>query len=269
MNRVSQFLGEYTDLSRTLYPKDFLSVLMKTAVQFPTILRCKNLSPLDSAMSRDMEVRVGHSRLAIPIRQIDRMLMDDSPTFGTVREMYARNCYLKHLSLAPPLKAVLDLGANRGMFSLLALIDLGAEVVVGVEPATDYDPVFKLLLESNNCSMRRAPRYLKLVASESTERAAPEQYVSIPTIMREQSITRFDLVKMDIEGGEKDVFAEPQWLAAIDHLTMELHPQHVGDLSSIPAALERYGFEYRLMGRHGEPANIESALFAVASRQKN
>ena len=101
------------------------------------------------------------------------------------------------------------------------------------------------------------------------ERAAPEKYVSIPTIMREQSIARFDLVKMDIEGGEKDVFTEPQWLTAVDHITMELHPTSAPDLSLIPAALERYGFEYRLMDRFGQAATIESALFAVASRKRN
>lgn len=269
MNRIGQFFEKYAELSRTLSPKDFLSLLLATAVRFPKIVERKNLRPVDRAMSRDIQVRFGPSRLAIPVRQIDQMLSsrNDSPTFGTVRELYARNCYLKHLELTPPIRAVLDLGANRGMFSLLALVDLRAEIVVGVEPA-DYDAVYQLLLDWNQCSTRPAPRYRKFIASESTERAAPDKFVSIPTILREQSIERFDLVKIDIEGGEKDLFAEPGWLTAVDHLTMELHPTLVGDLSLIPAALQHYGFDYQLMGRHGELATIDAAMFAVASRRK-
>lgn len=38
---------------------------------------------------------------------------------------------------------VLDLGANRGIFSLLALVALEAELVVGVEPNPLYSSVFR------------------------------------------------------------------------------------------------------------------------------
>jgi FkbM family methyltransferase len=222
---------------------------------------------LDAKMGRDMTVRFGNSSLSVPLRQMDQILAAhmDSPSFGSVREIYARNCYLKHLRLKKPLRAVLDLGANRGMFSLLALVHLNAEVVVGVEPNTLYEPVVQLLMEANECAIGRIPRYTKLISSQSTERADRDRYVSIPTIIREQSIERFSLVKIDIEGAERDLFSEPDWLSTVDNLTMELHPQFAGDLSLIPEALQRYGFSYRLSDQEGGPADIESATFLVAS----
>ena len=160
----------------------------------------------------------------------------DSPSFGTVREIFARDCYLKHLRLKGPLRAVLDLGANRGMISLLALVHLGAGVVVGVEPNPMYESVFQLLVEANHCAIRRTVRYTKLIGNPSAELRDGDRSVSIPTIIREQSIDRFSLVKVDIEGGEKDLFAEPDWLRSVDNLTMELHPHFAGDLSLIAAA---------------------------------
>lgn len=269
MNPARRLLSEYSDLARTLYPQEFALLLKETVLNAPSLLRTKKLTTLDAAMSKDMTVRFGHSRVAVPLRQMDRILSArrDNPSFGNVREMYARNCYLKHLPLEAPVRAVLDLGANRGMFSLLALVHLGAEVAVGVEPQPCYEQIFQLLLDVNQCSTRRAPRYLKFIGSPSSEQADRDKYVSIATIMREQSIDQFDLVKMDIEGGEKDVFGEPEWLRNVDHLTMELHPQFVADLSLIPAALDTYGFTYKLIDQEGNIAGIQAAMFLVASRK--
>lgn len=206
MSPVRRLISEYSDLAQTLSPADYFFLLVETVKNVSSIRRTRSLFPVDRAMSRDMTVRFGHSRITVPIQQIDRILapLEDNPTFGNVREIYARNCYLRHLYLDRPVRAVLDLGANRGMFSLLALIDLGAEVVVGVEPHPQYDQIFKILLEANQCTKRRAPRYLRLVGSSARERSSSREFVSIATILREQSIERFDLVKMDIEGERRN-----------------------------------------------------------------
>jgi hypothetical protein len=53
---------------------------------------------------------------------------------------------------------------------------------------------------------------------------------------------------MDIEGHEKAVFAEPEWLASVDTL-----------------ALERYGFDYVHVDQAGKPVGIQSSMFLYAS----
>ena len=267
MNPALRFFSEFRQIAKTLEARDFAFLLKETVLNAPAILKSRKLAPLDSRMCRDMTVRFGNSRLVMPLREIDGILspLGDNPTFGGVREMYARNCYLKHLRLERPLHAVLDLGANRGLFSLLALVELDAEIAVGVEPDRRYDSVFQLLLDANQCTARRAPRYTKFISSPLSERANPDKNVSIQTICREQAVERFGLVKIDIEGGEKDVFSEPEWLRSTDNITMELH-HWVGDLSLIPAALDQYGLTYRLMDQEGRKANILTAMFLVASR---
>jgi hypothetical protein len=218
-------------------------------------------------MSRNMTVYFGKVRIVLPLADIDHQLRlrNDNPTFGNVRELYARNCYLYKLHLNKPQRTVLDLGANRGMFSRLALLTLESELVVGVEPTLHYSTIFERLLEANHCDPRRAPRYARFISSPSVERNDPSQNVSIQTILREHNIDRIDLVKMDIEGHEKGVFDEPEWLAYVDNLSMELHPQLAGDLSIIPEALSRYGFDCAITDQEGNPAGINSGTFLFAS----
>lgn len=79
-------------------------------------------------------------------------------------------------------------------------------------------------MEANHCDIARAPRYSRFISSPSVERRDPSRNVSIQTILREENISRLDLVKMDIEGHEIGLFSEPEWLANVDTLTMEVHP---------------------------------------------
>ncbi len=70
---------------------------------------------------------------------------------------------------------------------------------------------------------------------------------------------------MDIEGHEIGFSCEPEWLANVDTLTMEVHPPQ-GDLSLISQALKDYGFEYVIQDQSGRPAAVNSASFLFASR---
>ena len=70
-------------------------------------------------------------------------------------------------------------------------------------------------------------------------------------------------MKIDVEWHELGVFSEPEWLARVDTICMELHPA-AGDLSSIPRALEQYGFDYIFTGQHGKPASGRNATFVYA-----
>jgi hypothetical protein len=160
---------------------------------------------------------------------------------------------------------VLDLGANRGLFSLIALMALDAEIVVGVEPSDFYEPVMRLLLDANKYAPERVIRYNKLIGSSPSEQRDPSKTISINRIREEQKITRFDLVKVDIEGGERDIFGEPDWLSHVDNITMELH-HFAGNLAMIPQALERYGFRYIQTDQFGRECQFKEATFLYASR---
>lgn len=230
---VRRIVSEYAALGRVLEPTDLLALGMATVTHAPGILRSRKLTELDAAMRRNVKVKFDGSTINLPIRDIDRLLdgKGDNPTFGNLREIYARNCYLDGLKVKRPVNAVLDAGANRGMFSILALTHLGAQTAVGIEPVSTYAPVLDLLLKANKIAPERAPRYNRFLTNPAMEKESPEKSVSIQTILREQKIERFQVAKIDIEGYEKDLFKEPDWLAHVDTICMEMHPHFAGDLS--------------------------------------
>ena len=268
MGKLRRFAGEYNSLRHILRRRDFLALLAATVAGASDVARTGTLTRVDRLMSRNLSVSFRGAEVAMPVADIDRLLAgtNDSPTFGTIREMFARDCYFSCLNLPATTDSVLDLGANRGVFSLLALKLMGAKRVIGVEPSAKYEPVVRLLLDANGLNPSRSVRYNRFVGSRSSEKANPASVVSVETICEEQKIARLDMVKIDIEGWEKDLFGEPEWLSRVDNLAMEVHPKMAGDLTCIPAALQHYGFRFRMVNQEGEPRDVNHAMFLYGSR---
>jgi hypothetical protein len=86
------------------------------------------------------------------------------------------------------------------------------------------------------------------------------------TICKQQGLERIGMVKIDIEGYEKEIFQEPEWLAVVDNIAMEVHPQMVPDLSVIPEALQACGFQYATIDPAGKACDLDSAMYLFASR---
>lgn len=264
--RVGRLFSEIASVYRILPLPDFGRFVFCTLTHSPRILRTGRLWSVDMAMSRNIEVQYRGCRVKVPVRDIDEVLGgNDSPTFGGVRELCGRDCYFKPFRLSGLAGPFLDLGANRGMVSLLALLCLGSDRAIGVEPHQKYEPIFQLLLQANMLSASRAPRYTRFITSSAAEMRDPYRNVSIETIRREQGIDCFGLVKIDIEGGEIDLFGEPEWLPRVQNLCMEVHPG-AGDLSAIPDALKHYGFKFVSVNQSGERCNINQSDFLYASR---
>lgn len=266
MNAARRMVTEYSALNRILGKREMAALIAASVANCPEILKSRKLTAVDKSMSRNLTIHFESHQISLPIAEVDAVLAarKDNPTFGNVREIYARNCYLRHLRAKKPFRSVLDLGANRGVFTLFALMVLDAEIAIGVEPISEYDSAFKLLLKANHCDGKRTPRYGKFVSSPAVERENPTECVSIQSILQEQGLEKFNLVKMDIEGNEWIVFSEPEWLSQVDNLCMELHP-HTGDQSLISRALDQYGFKYIVTDQHGNAASGKDATFLYAS----
>lgn len=268
MNSLTRLAREYGQLRRILAPRDFLALLACTVTRATAIAQTGKLTAVDAAMSRNLRIRFRGSLIDLPLADVDRALAGtgDNPTFGNVREMCARDCYLRFFTLNQPVGTVLDLGSNRGIFSLLALLALDADRAIGVEPLPKYVPALQLLLMANNISPDRAIRYRRFVTSSALERQDPAANISIESICKEHGIDRFGFVKIDIEGAEKELFSESAWLDRADNIAMELHPQIAGDLSIIPRALAISGFQYRIVSGSGDVSDVNRGEFLYASR---
>lgn len=83
-----------------------------------------------------------------------------------------------------------------------------------------------------------APEY-SFVTREKPERAGrPVRALTMRTLMREMAVDRIDLAKIDIEGAERQVFADPEWLADTRSVMVETHDQwHPGCTAVVEPAM--------------------------------
>jgi FkbM family methyltransferase len=171
--------------------------------------------------------------------------------------------YLRHVRGGVKIKTIVDLGAHIGAFTLLcAAIFPGADIY-GVEP----DPGNIEMLQRNLADIKTATaRWLRgaawsydgettLVTSErSTEHsliACEERKgtVTVPcytvdSIFRKAGFSGIDLLKVDIEGAEREILTDCEsWISKVSLIIVELHPLVTGfDVKALKAKLEPLGF---------------------------
>lgn len=90
--------------------------------------------------------------------------------------------------------------------------------------------------------------------------------ITVDTLRHETSIERINLLKIDIEGGERDVFAgRTDWLDAVDCIAIELHPGFTPDCTEVfdhamrnRVARSTNRGEYRIVELDGSRAAVVS-----------
>jgi FkbM family methyltransferase len=199
-----------------------------------------------------LQLQPGAWRLASPLgrltatvttredrRRIKVPLLDSWPTF----EVFAFAEYGSRFIRWESLRTVLDCGAHVGSFALWVSRNQDARIVC-VEPNPSVFP----LLQGNLLPLGNRVRAWQLAvggqagmrtlhdqgfaAASSFERRSPRgQRFSVETITLDELLDRsdfptVDLLKMDIEGAEREVFdtVQPQTLRRIGAAIVEWHP---------------------------------------------
>jgi FkbM family methyltransferase len=154
-------------------------------------------------------------------------------------EVVIQNGY--HFPLACDPQVIVDVGANIGMATLWFKARWPQAQVIAVEP----DPNNFALLQRN---LKDIPGVRTVQAALApvdgaigfeTEGLNPSAYhiralrpgeegvpaITMATLMRQCGIDHIDLLKLDIEGAEKEVFEAPDlaWMDRVDTLAVELH----------------------------------------------
>ncbi len=209
-----------------------------------TFNRCRqarNLQPADQAMGEGpFRVKRKHAtaRMAGP-----RIL-------SGIREIWVRDVYLKDDYLQiPPDAVVVDLGANMGNFTMLALAH-GADVrVVSVEPSSERNELFEQQLKVNGWEGRavldqcfiggRGNAQEELLKDKHFQGA---EFVSQDQFLAKHNLQRIDFLKCDIEGSEFELLTPSSPILAItQQLAIEVH-DFAGDRHAFLGMLEECGF---------------------------
>lgn len=148
---------------------------------------------------------------------------------------------------------VLDAGAFIGDFTVK--IARRAREVVAVEPLPWAFKILKENVEINGLKnvvlVNKALHSVEGIKVKMRDegvgsKITNEGYIEIDTV-KVSSLGKFNVIKMDIEGSEGEVFKDYDWLDHVRTLAIELHGER--NILTIPNLLRSEGFEIREMTR--------------------
>jgi FkbM family methyltransferase len=173
----------------------------------------------------------------------------------SIREIWFEEAY--RLPFEDPSGVLLDLGANIGMTSLWLAKRYPFTQVIAVEPDPNNAVLVRQNLELNGIAaqvleaaigpMEASARFEFSEFSNLgrlSETGSLVPVISVGTIIQRFAVTRFALIKIDIEGGEQELFDGPtEWLARTDAIIIEFHPTIV-DYPRLTRLVSSHGFRY-------------------------
>ena len=168
-------------------------------------------------------------------------------------------------------KIIIDGGANIGFAALYLKNRYPDAAIFSIEPD---DSNFKLLMKNtsqykkivcyNNCIWNKKAK-LKIVNKD----AGNESFVvaevnmnnldvdainaiTINEIVKQNNIVNIDLLKMDIEGSERNVFEDNyiEWLSITDNMLVEIHNWIEGDAGKMVMAAVKDKFQTKMNGEY-------------------
>lgn len=267
MRRAQRLLSDFRGVWRTA-DRNLASRWTVAAVRYsPAIVRTKTLVPADRAVAaRQGEFHINGSTVKLP-----------GEHFSGAREMYCRDVYrFRDPEFGPrPGMSAVDLGANVGLFSLYAAV-AGARVLA-VEAQSGFAPTFHELMSRNGVT-ERVQLHQALVGSgtgvfadagrrmSATHWGTEPETSEIGALLGAHGFDHVDLIKIDIEGSEYELFAEPAWLSRVDRVVMEAH-DGFGQPEDLVSTLEGAGFSVQRANADLQPVErlVETGLL-YASR---
>jgi FkbM family methyltransferase len=181
-------------------------------------------------------------------------------------EVLAFNAYRISPTLVAPdkVETIIDCGANIGMTSLYFASAYPTARIYSVEA----DPENFAILETNTIGEPRivpihgcivpipqdtvsfnnqGPAWgRKLCGSYGIEVPA----ITLDALLAKHGIARVDLLKMDIEGAEREILATGDYLGTVQHVVAELHNHY--SFSDFSAAVAKHGLRARSPDKEGQ-----------------
>jgi len=250
----------------TLGARQYFKMLFGFLRNIPSIIRTKNLKIMDSQFSNQPVLSyrdVFGNGLKINPQMNDTAIENDSAILGQVREMVIKNCYFKYFDFEKNKRfaTVVDLGANRALFSLM-MSGISDHVYL-VESNSNYNSVIDANFKMNNRT--NYTRTNHFIGSLGIHFKPELDHISFSNWVEKSGIDKIELLKIDIEGSEFSIFKEGFDWKNVKYITMEVHPD-CGNPKEIVEILVNCDFKVRAADSLLlEIENIEQAdyLFAV------
>lgn len=236
-----------------------------------TLKYLKTLGPAGfAAAAAQVALRRPHVALRVPGHPFPLFARQGSSDGSTFEQVFVDRAYELHRPLQRPALLV-DAGANVGYASVYLAQRYPDATVIALEP----EPTNFALLRQNT---RPYPNVRPMQAAlwsaktrldianpgdeknsirvrEAARGAGDVETLTVPDVLALAGRKRIDLLKIDIEGAEKELFeaADTTWLGRVDHLVIELHDwMRPGCSAAFYRALVPYAFDQFIRGENLE-----------------
>ena len=213
---ILKLIGEVTGALRLLDAKGFTRWFSGLFIRLPRVLRQRSLGPVDDYLGSDFSIR--HCGRTLELREA---------SFGVVREIFGRECYIRGSELSAS-KRIVDLGGNCGVFTLFALLHapLARVYIVEAQPAMISSLRANL---ARNGFLDRVEIETALIGEphDDWSREFRQNHPNVPQCDLDMLMSRVgicDFLKCDIEGAEfHAITPKTRWLSRTQRLCLEYH----------------------------------------------
>ena len=188
--------------------------------------------------------------------------------YGSFEEVVVKEAYNIPIDFAP--RYIIDGGGNIGLTAAFFATKYPDAVIVSVEPDEgNFDLLQKNVAPYKNIKPMKGGIWYRSAfllvkdlgwgnngfmveeTAENTQEAI-EAY-SITEIMQKMNWTQCDIVKLDVEGSEKEIFSADyeSWLPKTKVLIVELHDRmKKGCSKAVFSAISKYNFSFSIAGEN-------------------
>ena len=230
-------------------------------------------------LAKLMQVRLSLSkvgRLVCPRRLVRQVhtrslgrveLRSHTSDISVLAELLVWGGYERAVADLPAPRAVLDLGANTGLAARWFLEQWPHARVVSAEPEPGNIAMLRRNLAGRRAQVvpyavgqhRRTAKlhttnreFAYTIVGDPGEDAVEVEVVPMSAVLLEAGLEEIDLLKVDIEGAEKELFQDcAEWISRVKWLVVECHAGYTVD--ALLADCERGGAQFEVVDLDEKP----------------
>lgn len=191
-------------------------------------------------------------------------LRTNTTDYAVFLQVFVRNYYAFDIDLKPEI--IIDCGANIGLTSIYYSNKYPKAKIIAIEPEkSNYNMMVRNTCNYPNIICLQKGIWKKSCMLEIIDENVPNwefmvressnttgiSAISIPDLIKEFKISCIDILKIDIEGSEKEVFESniDSWLPFVKVLIIELHDRYKhGCSQALFKSLSPYQYDVQMKG---------------------
>lgn len=244
MKDIKKIFVDLLIMLRVLGLKNFFKYILFSILSIPEILNKKSFQCVD--------LKMGSGPFKINFKKNISFNVMGFGIFSGIREIFLRDVYLKRgLLQIKDHDIVVDLGANIGNFSNLALAHGPNIKVIAIEPSKALNQNFIDSLNLNTSFLNRVTLInsffgLKVDCLfskiENDPNYSDAKFISEYDLLAKIGVNRIDFLKCDIEGGEFYFLQKESILLSITKsIAIEIH-SFAGDVNKLIDLIRSHNF---------------------------